>query len=73
MWVFTICLFILTVISGCLSYAGLGHLTETVKLTYAYLALLTAASGLLSLLMRPPQRGTGTVVETRESVISDSD
>lgn len=50
---FTVVLFVLTVIAGFLSYHGIGSLTDTVKLTYAYLALSTLASGLISLTMRP--------------------
>ena len=55
---FTFCLFVLTIVFGCLSYAGLGHFTEIIKLTYAYLALSTIASALITITMRPatPQR-----------------
>jgi hypothetical protein len=53
MRVFTYLLFVLTVIAGFLSYKGIGTLTETVKLTYAYLALSTVACALISLTMRP--------------------
>jgi hypothetical protein len=49
----TYLLFFLTVAAGFFSYKGVGTLTETVKLTYAYLALLTLASALISLIMRP--------------------
>jgi hypothetical protein len=50
---FTVLLFALTIVSGCLSYYGIGGLTEIVKLTYAYLALSTVACGLICLTMRP--------------------
>ncbi|MBV8897378.1 MAG: hypothetical protein JO051_12760 [Acidobacteriaceae bacterium] len=53
MRVFTYLLFVLTVVAGLLSYYGIGTLTETVKLTYAYLALSTVACVLISLTMRP--------------------
>jgi len=53
MRVFTILLFVLTIVAGFLSYYGIGNLTETVKLTYAYLALSTVASALITLTMRP--------------------
>lgn len=53
MRVFTFFLFILTIVAGCLSYKGLGDLTETLKLTYAYLALSTVACALITLTIRP--------------------
>ncbi len=53
MRVFTFLLFVLTIVAGFLSYNGVGSLTETVKLTYAYLALLTVACTLISLTIRP--------------------
>lgn len=53
MRVFTFLLFVLTIIAGCLSYNGMGTLTETVKLMYAYLALLTLACAAICLTMRP--------------------
>jgi hypothetical protein len=46
-------LFVLTVIAGFLAYKGVGTLTETVKLTYAYLEWSTVACTLISLTMRP--------------------
>jgi hypothetical protein len=60
---FTLGLLILTIIAGLLSYFGVGAFTETVKLTYAYLALSTLASGLISLTIRPemPRRATARV------------
>lgn len=54
MRVFTFFLFVLTIIAGCLSYNGIGSMT--VKLAYAYLALSTLASVLITLTMRPPMR-----------------
>jgi hypothetical protein len=53
MRVFTLGLLILTIIAGFVSYHGLGSLTETMKLTYAYLALSTLACGLITLSIRP--------------------
>lgn len=53
MRVFTLGLLILTVIAGFLSYNGAGSLTETIKLTYAYLALSTLACGFITLTVRP--------------------
>ena len=65
MRVFTYLLFILTIIAGFLSYEGVGTLTETVKLTYAYLALSTVACALITLTMRPAMQ--------RQIPISNSD
>ncbi len=54
---FTLLLFVLTVIAGCFAYYGIGDLTETMKLTYAYLLLSTMACGVIGVSMRPsPQR-----------------
>lgn len=66
MRVFTYLLFILTVISGFLSYNGIGTLTETVKLTYAYLALSTVACALISITMRPAMQRRVPVNNNRE-------
>jgi hypothetical protein len=60
---FTILFFVLTVIAGCLSYYGIGSMT--VKLAYAYLALSTAASVLITLTMRPAM--DRVPVEARDS------
>ena len=49
---FTLLLFVLTVAAGCLAYYGMGMLTETLKLAYAYLLLSTVASGLINVSMR---------------------
>jgi multidrug efflux pump subunit AcrB len=49
----TLLLLLLTVVAGFLSYYGIGGLTDLMKLTYAYLALSTIASALVSLTMRP--------------------
>jgi hypothetical protein len=48
---FTLLLFVLTVITGCLAHYGVGALTETLKLTYAYLLLSTVACGLINLIL----------------------
>ena len=63
MRVFTLGLLILTIIAGVMSYYGVGTLTETIKLTYAYLALSTLACGLISVTVRRelPRRITATV------------
>lgn len=53
---FTLLLFVMTVIAGCLSYYGIGALTETLKLAYAYLLLSTVACGLLTLRPLAPSR-----------------
>ena len=66
MRVFTYLLFFLTVIAGFLSYNGIGTLTETVKLTYAYLALSTVACVLISLTMRPAIQPQVTVTTEQE-------
>ena len=66
MRVFTYLLFFLTVIAGLLSYYGIGTLTETVKLTYAYLALSTVACVLISLTMRPAIQPQVTVTTEPE-------
>ena len=50
---FTLLLFVLTVIAGCLAYYGIGALTETLRLAYAYLLLSTVACGLINLSLRP--------------------
>ncbi len=52
MRVVTLLLLFLTVVAGCLSYNGIGGLTETMKLAYAYLALSTLACGLIGATMR---------------------
>jgi hypothetical protein len=64
---FTLFLLILTVVAGYLSYHGLGTLTETVKLTYAYLALSTLASALIGLDMprETPRRVAEQAIEPR--------
>ncbi|HZS54723.1 MAG TPA: hypothetical protein VFA65_10000 [Bryobacteraceae bacterium] len=50
MRVFTVLLFILTVVAGFVSHNGMGNLTEMAKLTYAYLALSTVACALIAFL-----------------------
>ena len=63
MRVFTLGLLILTIIAGFMSYYGVGTLTDTVKLTYAYLALSTLACGFVTVTIRPetPRRVTSHV------------
>lgn len=65
---FTLLLFVLTVVAGCLAYYGIGELTETLKLTYAYLLLVTVASGVVNLSMRPqtPRRVPARIDNSRE-------
>ena len=60
MRVFTLGLLILTIIAGFMSYYGVGSLTETIKLTYAYLALSTLACGLVTVSVRPQMRRSVT-------------
>jgi hypothetical protein len=50
---FTLLLFVLTVAAGCLAYYGVGVLTETFKLAYAYLLLSTVASAAVNVSTRP--------------------
>lgn len=67
MRVFTLGLLILTIIAGVISYYGVGSLTETIKLTYAYLALSTLACGLINVAMRPElPRHVAASVQTTE-------
>lgn len=66
MRVFTYLLFVLTLIAGFLSYKGVGNLTETVKLIYAYFALSTVACALISLTMRPAMQRRVPVNTTQE-------
>ena len=65
---FTLLLFVLTVVVGCLAYYGIGALTETLKLAYAYLLLSTVACGLINLTIRPatPRRVPARVQNTSE-------
>jgi hypothetical protein len=50
-------LLVLTVITGFLSYNGVGTITETVKLTYACLALSTVVCALVGLSKRLSVQG----------------
>lgn len=68
MRVFTFFLFMLTIVAGCLSYKGLGDLTEIVKLTYAYLALSTVACASITLTMRPQVHAEPASVQQIESL-----
>jgi hypothetical protein len=67
---FTLLLFVLTVVAGCLAYYGMGQLTETLKLAYAYLLLSTVASGIINISMRPttPRRMPARVQNNDELV-----
>ena len=67
---FTLLLFVFTIVAGCLAYYGMGALTETLKLVYAYLLLSTIASGVINLGMRPatPRRMPARVQDTNSLV-----
>jgi hypothetical protein len=53
---FSVFLFFLTVAAGVVSHSGFGSSTDTVKLTYAYLALSTIVCALITVTMRPAMR-----------------
>jgi hypothetical protein len=53
---FSIFLFFLTVGAGVVSHSGFGSATDTVNLTYAYLALSTIVCAVITVTTRPAMR-----------------